>query len=84
MKKAKDIDKDGLRDEYQKSDFPRGLIRGKYSKRMHESSNIVVIKPEVAKVFPNEESVNNALLALIEVAQKAAHSKINQHDTSKK
>lgn len=70
MKKVKDNDKDELRKEYKKSDFPRGLVRGKYSKRMRESSNIVVIRPEVAEVFPNEESVNNALLELIKVAKK--------------
>ncbi|MCX5856110.1 MAG: hypothetical protein NTZ24_16325 [Deltaproteobacteria bacterium] len=36
----KKIDKDDLRAEYKRSDFPDGLVRGKYSKRMRESSNI--------------------------------------------
>jgi DNA-binding CsgD family transcriptional regulator len=33
-------------------------------------SNMVVLKPEVADVFPNEDAVNNALLSLIELAHK--------------
>ena len=70
MKKVKQTDKDELRAEYKRSDFPGGLERGKYAKRVHESSNIVVLKPEVAEAFPNEESVNNALLSLIEIAKK--------------
>lgn len=66
---------DELREEYTISDFPGGLVRGKYAQRLRESSNIIVIKPEVAEVFPNEDAVNNALLALMKVAQKTAHIK---------
>jgi Arc/MetJ family transcription regulator len=62
---------DELRPEYERSDFPEGLVRGKYAERLRESTNIVVLKPKVAAVFPNEEAVNNALLSLIEVARKA-------------
>jgi len=73
MKKDKEPDKDELRAEYKRSDFPGELVRGKYAERMRESSNIVVLRPEVAQVFPNEEAVNNALLSLIELAQKSTH-----------
>jgi hypothetical protein len=70
MKNAKKIIKDELRDEYKLSDFPGGLVRGKYAKRLRESSNIIVLKPEVTAAFPNEEAVNKALLSLINIAQK--------------
>ena len=70
MKKDKTPDKDELRPEYQRSDFPGGLVRGKYASRLKESSNVVVLKPEVAQAFPNEEAVNNALLSLIDIARK--------------
>jgi hypothetical protein len=73
MKKVDQRDKDELRAEYKREDFPGGLVRGKYAKRMRESSNIVVLKPEVADVFPNEEAVNNALLSLIKIAHKTTH-----------
>jgi hypothetical protein len=72
MKKDREAVKDELRAEYKRSDFPEGLVRGKYSKHMRESSNIVVLKPEVAQAFPNGDAVNNALLSLIEIAQKSA------------
>ena len=70
MKKDKKPEKDELRAEYKHSDFPGGLVRGKYSKRIKEASNIIVLKPEVARVFPNEEAVNKALLSLIDLARK--------------
>ncbi|MBI4688153.1 MAG: hypothetical protein HY756_10330 [Nitrospirae bacterium] len=70
MKKVKQIEKDELRAEYKRSDFPEPLVRGKYAKRISESSNVVVLDPEVSEVFPNEEAVNTALLSLIKLAQK--------------
>jgi hypothetical protein len=48
-------------------------MRGKYAKRLREGSNIVVIKPEVAAAFPNEEAVNNALQSLIAVAKATSN-----------
>ena len=69
MKKARKTKKNELRAEYKRSDFTGPLVRGKYAKRLRESSNIVVLKPEVAEAFPNEESVNSALLSLMKLAQ---------------
>jgi hypothetical protein len=70
MRKVKYTNRNGLRAEYKVSDFPGGFMRGKYASRLRKSSNIVVLRPEVAKAFPNEEAVNKALLSLIDVAQK--------------
>lgn len=72
MKKAKRTGKNELRTEYKRSDFPTGLVRGKYAECLRESSNIVVLEPEVARAFPNQEAVNKALLSLIQIAEKAA------------
>ena len=69
MKKARKTEKNELRPEYKRSDFTGPLVRGKYAKRLRESSNIVVLKPEVAAVFPNGEAVNTALDSLIKLAQ---------------
>lgn len=71
MKKDKQTEKDELRVEYKRSDFPGALVRGKYAKRLRESSNVIVLKPEVAEVFPNEEAVNSALLSLIKLARNS-------------
>ncbi len=69
MKKDKRTTKDELRSEYKRSDFTGPMIRGKYAQRMREASNIVVLKPDVAAAFPNEDAVNKALQSLIAVAQ---------------
>jgi hypothetical protein len=69
MKKAKRASRREPRAEYKRSDFAGQLVRGKYAQRLRESSNIVVLKPEVAAVFPNEEAVNRALLSLMEIAR---------------
>jgi hypothetical protein len=73
MMKNKKSEKNELRVKYNRSDFPAGLVRGKYAKRIKASSNIIVLKPEVPQVFPNEEAVNKALLSLIDLAKKTTH-----------
>ena len=71
MKKAKKTAADDLRPEYKRSDFGV-LVRGKYVARLHERSNVVVLDPKVAEIFPNSASVNSALLSLAEVARRSA------------
>jgi len=39
---------------------------------MRQSTNVIVLDPEVAKVFPNNEAVNKALRGLIELARASA------------
>jgi hypothetical protein len=65
MKKAKDSElNDWGKAEYKRSDLGE-LVRGKYAKRIRESTNVVVLDPQVAKVFPNDKAVNSALRGLI-------------------
>jgi hypothetical protein len=59
-----------LRPEYRREDLGTG-VRGKYLEAYRAGTNLVLLSPEVAKVFPTEESVNEALRHLIEVAQKS-------------
>ena len=42
----------------------RGGVRGKYAKRYAQGTNVIVLEPGLAKVFPDSKSVNNALRAL--------------------
>ena len=67
MKKAKKVGE--LRSEYSRADFG-ALVRGKYIERLRERSNVVVLDPEIANVFPNGASVNAALRALAEIAAR--------------
>ncbi len=64
-KKAKSREPEMLK-EY---DF-RGGIRGKYAKRFSQGANIVVLDPDVASVFTDSESVNQALRALSEIVKR--------------
>lgn len=50
-----------MRPEY---DFS-GAVRGKYYRRYLESTNVVVIEPDVHKKFKNSAAVNEALRTLI-------------------
>lgn len=66
MKKAKHQDE--MRAEYKREDLGVG-VRGKYYQVYNEGHNLVLLRPEVAKAFPSEEAVNEALLSLIRTAQ---------------
>ena len=55
-----------IRPEY---DFS-GAVRGKYYRRYLESSNVVVIEPDVHSKFKNSAAVNDALRTLIRAAGK--------------
>ena len=48
---------DDFRAQY---DF-RGGVRGKYARRYAEGTNVVVLDPDVAAVFPDAAAVNRAL-----------------------
>ncbi|MCW5199404.1 hypothetical protein VU05_01535 [Desulfobulbus sp. F1] len=68
MKKAEPEAADELRPEYKRSDLGK-IVRGKYANRIREESNVVLLEPDVAQAFPNDEAVNKALRYLLEVAQ---------------
>lgn len=55
-----DDDTDGLRPEYPAELIGSG-VHGKYGTRFREDSNIVLIDPDLARVFPNAKAVNDAL-----------------------
>ena len=61
------------RPEYRRADLGK-LVRGKYAKSIRESTNVIVLDPQGAKVFPNDEAVNNALLNLIEANRSRTRS----------
>jgi hypothetical protein len=71
--KARAADRDTLRAEYRREDLGRG-VRGKYYDRFAAGTNIVLLAPDVARVFTTPESVNEALRGLIGVATKSVRS----------
>jgi len=72
MKKASTNKRtDELRPEYDLSKL-KGGVRGKYYRQAIAGTNLVLIEPELAKVFPDTESVNRALRLLADTAEAAA------------
>jgi hypothetical protein len=72
MKKTLNKQRDSpMRAEY---DFSNG-VRGKYAKRFKEGTNIVLLAPEVAEIFPDSAAVNDALMALVQIAKRQPRSK---------
>jgi hypothetical protein len=63
--------KDELRSEYKRDDLGKG-VRGKYYKEFKKGHNLVLLEPEVAKVFPDDKSVNDALRSLMESSRSSA------------
>ncbi len=55
-------------------DFSQG-IRGKYAVRYAAGTNVVVLSPDVAKLFPDSESVNRALRACGEIIRSRPRKK---------
>ena len=71
MKKASARKKsDELRPEYDLSQL-KGGVRGKYYREATAGTNLVLIEPELADVFPDTESVNRALRLLADTAEAA-------------
>ena len=59
-----------MRAEY---DFSSG-VRGKYAKRYAKGANVVLLAPDVAKVFPTAEAVNESLRALAGILRRRSKS----------
>ncbi len=53
-------DKDTLRDEYPE-ELIRAGARGKYAHAYREGTNVVLIDPDLHKLFPDSDAVNRAL-----------------------
>lgn len=62
-------DNDEMLDEY---DFSGG-VRGKYSEQYRKGTNIILLDADVAKVFPDSASVNQALRAIAEIIKQRSH-----------
>jgi hypothetical protein len=50
-------------------DFSSG-VRGKYAARYAAGTNVVVLSPDLAEVFPDSEAVNEALRTLVRISGK--------------
>jgi hypothetical protein len=67
MKRRKNKMNDDLRPEYDLDQLLKGGVRGKYAKRYHAGTNLVLLDPDVRKAFRSERAVNKALRLVIEL-----------------
>jgi hypothetical protein len=65
---------DKMRKEYDLSKLAGG-VRGKYYRRATAGTNLVLIEPDLASMFPDSEAVNRALRVVAEAAQTPSVSK---------
>ena len=72
MRKVKASDE--LRPEYRREDLGVG-VRGKYFESYRKGTNLVLLSPDVAKVFTTEEAVNEALRTLISLGRRNRQAK---------
>lgn len=61
---------DKMRPEYPEELIKSG-VRGKYTKQYREDSNVVLIDPDLHKLFPDSASVNRALREYVAHNQRA-------------
>lgn len=71
--KKDEQNRDELRPEYRREDFG-SVVRGTYAQRMQESTNVVVLDPDIADAFPNAQVVNQTLRRLLELANASVHA----------
>ncbi len=73
MKKPAHALIDGMRPEYDFASMANG-VRGKYARRAHAGTNIVLIEPEVADAFPTDQAVNEALKGVLSTTRAVRRS----------
>jgi len=62
-----------MRAEYRREALGKG-VRGKHHAEFRKGSNLVLLTPELSKIFPTTEAVNAALSSLVGVARSATGS----------
>jgi hypothetical protein len=66
-KRSKDEAADDLRPEYDLQTLLKDGVQGKYAERYQQGTNLVLLSPDIAKAFPTEASVNEALRLVIQL-----------------
>ena len=69
MKKITIEKNDELRPEYDMKSLLKDGIRGKYTQTYRAGTNLVLLEPDVAKAFPDEKAVNEALRLVMKLTK---------------
>jgi hypothetical protein len=71
MQKPSSADQDELRDEYDLSKMTV-VAKGRYAPQRRAGKNVIVLAPDVARAFPTDEAVNEALRLVMRIAEVTA------------
>jgi hypothetical protein len=74
MKKEISEMDDELRAEYDLNQLLKDGVRGKYADRYQAGTNLILLSPDVAQAFPNDEAVNEALRLVMQMAKLPINS----------
>ncbi|MGH9445628.1 MAG: hypothetical protein ACRD3O_07880 [Terriglobia bacterium] len=77
-KRSAEIPEDELRPEYNLTKLGGG-IQGKYYRQAKAGTNLVLIEPDLAQAFPDQESVNRALRLLAATASTVTRRSPRSH-----
>lgn len=79
MKPLRNNMNDELRPEYDLRQLLKGGVRGKYAKRYHAGTNLILLEPDVRKAFRSERAVNEALRLVIRLRKMGSgHGRISK------
>ena len=70
-------DADTMRPEYDFSNAVRGVTAARYA----QGTNVVLLEPDVAQLFPDSRAVNEALRTLARLARVTPRPKARQNRT---
>jgi hypothetical protein len=62
-----------MRKQYKREELGKG-VRGKHFDAYSKGTDLVLISPDLAAVFPTAEAVNDALRSLVKVPERAART----------
>jgi len=69
-KEVRNLSREPEDDELEAEYDLAGAVRGKYYERYQQSTNLVLLDPDVAQAFKDSESVNRALRLLLDLARQ--------------
>ncbi len=68
-------DEDTMRPEYDFSKAVRGVTAARYA----EGTNVVLLDPDVAEIFPDNREVNEALRTIARLTRSASRQRPRKH-----
>jgi hypothetical protein len=84
MKKKHDIEADDeIREEYDFASL-KGGVRGKYAKAFDQTATTILLDSDVAEIFPDSQSVNEALRTLARALHKGVDNAQQAHPADAK